>query len=198
VPDVMIGVSARPFSKSLSSHVQQMGRVMRSYPSKEFGVWLDHSGNYLRFREDWDEVYTDGVSELDKKVDRAKKEPSDQTKEEQKCPKCGALWVKNTYNCASCGYVKPRKQIEAVNGELIELGFDNGSTKDIKQDFYSELLYIAYHRSYNPNWASHKYREKFGVWPRNLAETPKQPTKETMKWIQHRNIAWSKRQNKMG
>ena len=56
VPDVMIGVSARPFRKSLSSHVQQMGRVMRGHPDKEFAVWLDHAGNYLRFREDWDEV----------------------------------------------------------------------------------------------------------------------------------------------
>jgi superfamily II DNA or RNA helicase len=26
VPDVVFGVSARPFSKSLSSHVQQMGK----------------------------------------------------------------------------------------------------------------------------------------------------------------------------
>ena len=34
VPDVMIGVSARPFSKSLSSHIQQLGRVMRSYEGK--------------------------------------------------------------------------------------------------------------------------------------------------------------------
>jgi len=53
VPDVKIGVSARPFSKSLSSHIQQMGRVMRSHPDKEYGVWLCHSGNYLRFQEDW-------------------------------------------------------------------------------------------------------------------------------------------------
>jgi superfamily II DNA or RNA helicase len=36
VPDVMIGVSARPFSKSFSQHVQQMGRVMRAAPGKEF------------------------------------------------------------------------------------------------------------------------------------------------------------------
>jgi len=198
VPDVMIGVSARPFSKSLSSHVQQMGRVMRAAPNKEFGLWLDHSGNYLRFRDDWDEVYTDGVSELDKKVDKAKKEPTEQAKEEQKCPKCGALWVKNTYNCAACGYVKPRKQIAAVEGELVELGFDNGAGKDSKQDFYSELLAIAYNRSYNPYWANNKYREKYGVWPRGLAQTPKTPTPETIKWVKHRNIAWSKRQNKIG
>lgn len=40
VPDVMIGVSARPFSKSLASHIQQLGRVMRSSPGKEFALWL--------------------------------------------------------------------------------------------------------------------------------------------------------------
>ena len=67
VADVKIGISARPFSKSFGSHVQQMGRIMRSHPSKEFGVWLDHSGNYLRFRDDWDEVYEEGVKKLDEK-----------------------------------------------------------------------------------------------------------------------------------
>ena len=69
VPDVMIGVSARPFSKSLSSHIQQMGRVMRSNQDnpedKQFALWLDHSGNYLRFRDDWENVYENGVNELD-------------------------------------------------------------------------------------------------------------------------------------
>jgi DNA repair protein RadD len=58
----MIGVSARPFTKSFMSHVQQMGRVMRSYPEKDFALWLDHSGNYLRFQEDWDELYHDGFT----------------------------------------------------------------------------------------------------------------------------------------
>ena len=74
VPDVMIGVSARPFSKSFMSHVQQMGRVMRSYPGKEFALWLDHSGNYLRFQEDWEDVYANGVSELDEGKEKARKE----------------------------------------------------------------------------------------------------------------------------
>lgn len=45
VPDVMIGVSARPFSKSFSSHVQQMGRVMRPAEGKEFCVWLDQQNS---------------------------------------------------------------------------------------------------------------------------------------------------------
>ena len=36
--DVMIGVSARPFSKSFSSHVQQIGRIMRTHPGKEQAI----------------------------------------------------------------------------------------------------------------------------------------------------------------
>ena len=84
VPDVLIGVSARPFSKSLSSHIQQMGRIMRSHPDKEFAVWLDHSGNYLRFREDWDEVYSNGVHELLEGREKPKKEPTQKEKEGHK------------------------------------------------------------------------------------------------------------------
>jgi len=36
--DVMIGISARPFSKSFSSHVQQIGRVMRTHPGKDQAI----------------------------------------------------------------------------------------------------------------------------------------------------------------
>ena len=62
VTDVMIGVSARPFSKSFSSHVQQLGRIMRTHPGKEYGLWLDHSGNFIRFKDDWDSLYEEGVT----------------------------------------------------------------------------------------------------------------------------------------
>jgi DNA repair protein RadD len=80
VSDVMIGVSARPFSKSLSSHIQQMGRVMRGHDGKDFAVWLDHSGNYLRFRDDWDQVFEEGVEVLDDGKEKAKKEPTEKVK----------------------------------------------------------------------------------------------------------------------
>jgi len=198
VPDVMIGVSARPFAKSLSSHIQQLGRVMRSYPTKEYALWLDHSGNYLRFREEWEEIFANGVKTLDEHIEKAKKEPSETIKAESKCPKCSALWAKNSLSCVICGYVKQRKQIEAVKGELIELGFDNKVPKEIKQEFYSELLHIAKQKEYNLYWASNKYRDRFGVWPRGLREITKIPSEATQKWIKHRNIIWSKRQNKMG
>jgi superfamily II DNA or RNA helicase len=197
VPDVLIGVSARPFSKSFSSHVQQMGRVMRAYQGKEFALWLDHSGNYLRFRDDWDEVYAAGVKSLSSSGEKAKREPTDRVKKDAKCPKCSHLWPKHGISCPACGYVKKKRQIESVNGELVELGFNNVVNKQQKQNFYSELLYIAQHRNYNIHWASHKYREKFGVWPKGLEEYPRIASIDTEKWVRHRNIAFGKRQNKM-
>lgn len=197
VSDVMIGVSARPFSKSLSSHVQQMGRVMRSHPDKEFGLWLDHSGNYLRFQDDWDELYEDGVKTLDSSGEKAHREPTERKKKESKCPKCSLLWPKGTDTCPSCGYVRQkRNEVSAIAGELEELVAGVKVKKDDKQDFYSQLLYIANEKSYNPHWASHKYREKFGVWPKGLDSKPVPPTLTTMKWIQSRNIAWAKRKAK--
>ena len=78
--NVMIGVSARPFSKSLSSHIQQLGRVMRSHPSKKFGVWLCHSGNFMRFMDTWDDVYSNGVHELKDDAEKPRREPTDAEK----------------------------------------------------------------------------------------------------------------------
>ena len=192
VPDVMIGVSARPFSKSLSSHIQQMGRVMRPYPGKEFALWLDHGGNYLRFRNDWDEIFENGVEELDSKVEKAKKEPTEKEKKQSKCPACGYLWPKAADSCPACGHVRERRLLETVPGVLTELTGKTREHRDDRQRFYSELIYYARERAYNPHWASHKYREKFGVWPKGMYETPAYPSPTTLNWIKAKNIAWAK------
>src|SRR3546814_19011040 len=52
VKDVMCGILGRPYRKSLSSHVQQLGRVMRPAPGKAFALESAHSGNYLRVLTD--------------------------------------------------------------------------------------------------------------------------------------------------
>jgi DNA repair protein RadD len=193
VPDVMIGVSARPFSKSFSSHVQQLGRIMRPCEGKEFAVWLDHAGNFLRFRDDWDELYHEGVKRLKDGGEKAKKEPTEREKKESKCPKCGILWTFPDGKCGSCGYVKPiRKEVEAVPGELLELQAANARLQVSNQDFYSQILHYAKARGFKEGWAAHKYKEKFGVFPRGLHVVPKTPTAATLGWIKSRQIAYAK------
>jgi superfamily II DNA or RNA helicase len=182
VPDVMIGVSARPFSKSLSSHIQQMGRVMRGYEGKEFAVWLDHSGNYLRFRGDWDEVFGEGVSELDDGKEKAKKEPTLKEKEASKCPKCEALWPLNSDVCKSCGHVRERKtKVEAVAGEMQEL--TGTMARGDKQSWWSMLQWYVKVEGWSSGRAANVYKEKFGVWPRMLHDSPVAPSDEVIRFV---------------
>jgi len=183
VPDVAIGISARPFSKSLSSHIQQMGRVMRGCEGKEFAVWLDHSGNYLRFREDWEEVFEQGVDELDEGKEKAKKEPSDKVKEDSKCPKCSALWPRGSDTCYNCGHVKEKKnQVIAVQGEMVEL--TGTVTRESKQDFWNQMVWLMRYQNWSKGRAAHTYKDMFGVWPRNLVDNrPEAPSQKTMKFI---------------
>ena len=183
VSDVMIGVSARPFSKSLSSHIQQMGRVMRGHEGKEFAVWLDHSGNYLRFRENWDEVFGGGVNELDDGAEKTKKEPSEKEKELAKCPACGALWPLNSDMCKSCGHIRQRKtKVEAVAGEMEEL--TGTMTRDDKQVWWSMMNWYIKYNGWSKGRAANVYREKFGVWPRGLEDRPVMPDPKVVKFVQ--------------
>lgn len=196
VTDVMIGVSARPFSKSFSSHVQQLGRVMRSHPDKKFGVWLDHSGNYLRFRDDWDKLYDDGVDELHEGgSERARPEPTQKEKKAATCPYCKALWTSTTDKCDSCGKVRtnPNKVLsifgllEELNAKVEGRNAEN-KKKAVRQDFFSELLFYARAHQMKDGWAYHTYKKKYGVAPTGLKKIVKPLTPDTHGWIINQNI----------
>lgn len=198
VPDVMIGVSARPFSKSFSSHVQQMGRVMRPAEGKEFCVWLDHSGNYLRFEDQWDDLYRNGVSVLDDGAEKPKKEPTAKEKEAARCPVCGSLWAGGSDMCIHCGHVRQRRnEVIDIPGEMFEL---NGQVKrgtyssEYKEQFYKGL--IGYFRSQNKNEgrAYYLYKEKFGIAPCWKKE-PAPPTMDVINYVRKSNIAFAKRRS---
>lgn len=208
-PDICIGVSARPFSKSLSSHVQQMGRVMRAHPSKEFSLWICHSGNYLRFRDEWDDVRDNGVKELrGGHVDKTHAEPSLKEKKESVCPDCKALRPVGALSCASCGFTfQSFNKVVAESAQLIELDsadFVNSiastskkldskkATMEEKQMFYSGLYEHARIKGYKPGWAANNYKEKFGVWPNQLKDIEGPITPAVANWILSRNIAWAK------
>lgn len=125
VPDVRIGISCKPYRKSLSSHMQEIGRVMRSHPGKDKCLWLDHSGNIERFALDMFDVWDNGVGELSHatKQDTKPRERGEQVNEKVVCPECTGALRGNT--CMCCGWERPaRSGIHAVEGEMQEFRLD--------------------------------------------------------------------------
>jgi superfamily II DNA or RNA helicase len=190
VDDVHIGISARPFSKSLSSHIQQMGRVMRTHSTKQFATWLDFSGNYLRFREDWEKIYDSGIDELDDGAEKAKKEPDEKEKKEAKCPACGALWPRGSDTCLNCGHERERKSaVVSVPGQMEELG---PMSRDDKQAWWSMGQYMVQSGSWSEGRAKAVYKSKFGVWPNGLRNEPMPPSLAFEKFARKSLIAYLK------
>lgn len=200
VTDVCVGVSARPFSKSFSAHVQQLGRIMRPHDDKDQAIWLDHSGNYLRFRDQWDELCSNGVTELDDGAEKVKPEPTDQEKEASKCPACGHLWNAATDVCPHCGFVRAgRNHVVAVAGEMSELTLVAKKEKysiEFREDFYAQLIGWTIESGKKPGMAFFKYQEKFGVQPPAWKPAAKTPGPAVRNWIRSRNIAWAKSQHR--
>ena len=156
-----------------------------------------HSGNYLRFLGDWDDLYHNGVSELDDGKEKPKPEPTDKEKESAKCPKCSHLWPHRTDICPCCGYVKQKNNDVIVkSGELVEVGDTLKKEADYRRSFFHQLLtYQDSKPHYKPSWARVKYREKFGEWPR-FAEGREPLTGGVSDWIKSRFIKFSNRKSK--
>lgn len=200
VPDVMCGISARPYRKSLSSHIQQMGRVMRASPGKEFGLWLDHSGNVMRFYTDVEDVFENGMSELDEGRLEAKtrKEPTEKERQEIKCG-CGYMLMPGDERCPGCGKERKRRTlIDQVPGEMVELDGNKRNKETAwadKVSFMAGLRTYAIEHGYQAGWVAHKYKERFGVWPNDprVKTAPPGPcTLETSSWLRSQQIRWAK------
>ena len=202
-PDVQVGISARPYRKSLSSHIQQLGRVMRAYPGQEYGLWLDHSGNALRFHAATEDVFANGMHELDDGEHDAHvhREPTEKERAELRCA-CGYILRPDQDVCPACGKVRKRRSlVQVAPGELVEIEGNEANrtvTWDNKIKFISELKQYAQDRGYAKGWWANKYRERFHVWPndprvRNAEPRPCSP--ETRNWILSRQIAWAKRRS---
>lgn len=199
VPDVMVGISARPFSKSFSSHVQQLGRVMRPCRGKEFALWLDHSGNYLRFQEDWETVYSHGCDALDEGKEKARTEPTIREKKAAVCPKCSTIFPARQDFCLSCGYKRLRHHgVVVLPGELQEIQRREALASNDMAMFWSELHVIASERGYKPGWAYFKFKERFGRDPKGMKPVAGVvPRHETRKWITAQARAFSRTQKRM-
>jgi superfamily II DNA or RNA helicase len=196
VPDVHIIVDARPLSKSFSSHVQKLGRGMRGYPGKEYCTLIDHSGNYLRFKDQWDELYNDGVMELDDGAEKTKAEPTKDQKDAAKCPVCGALWDHPGDVCSHCGHTRIRRnEVKTVPGEMVEIEGEvtkkEKYTSEFKESFYRQLLGYCRRHGKADGYAWHLYKEKF-MDNALFVKVAVEPGPEVLNFIRSRNIARAK------
>jgi DNA repair protein RadD len=184
VPDVLCGISCRPYRKSFSSHIQEMGRVMRIHPGKEFGLWLDHSGNSIAFAEDTAWLFEYGVDSLSTaaKKDSAAREPKETVRKERFCGECGTQMAPGQDSCPACGWERPaRGEIQFVKGELIDFDLAMGQQfaprkglraeclKDPKAIWVAALSYTSTYSSKGPEharkWAAGIWKGIYERWP---------------------------------
>ena len=192
VSDVEVIIMCRPLKSSLAEHIQILGRGLRSHEGKTICTVLDHAGNCVRFWDEMHDFFENGASELDDGKRREKKKAEKKEREPVKCPKCKAVHAPAPI-CPSCGFVYPAySNVIHEAGELKALAGGAAAPKDVKQDVYAQLRYVARERNYQSGWVSWKFKEKFKVWPRGLADIEKPPTPELMNWIRSRQIAYAK------
>lgn len=188
-------ILAKPLRKSFSNFVQMIGRGARPHEGLEYCSIQDNSGNWLRFKDQWDALYSEGVQELPEGGEKKpKKELSEKEKKEVTCPRCKALMVGDV--CSICGYMREKKnKVETVAGEIKELTDSDDRrekyTSEYKEKFYSGLLFYARSKGYSDGWAAHLYREKFKVWPA-WKKVASPPNDDVLNFIRHVNIKRAK------
>lgn len=206
VPDIMCGVAARPYRKSFSSHIQQLGRVMRPSPGKEHALWLCHAGNLLRFREDTFDLFANGVPDLDDgaRDNKVRKEPTPKEKERFACS-CGYLMPASASHCPACGKERTRLSlVENVDGEMVALTHSKPELPSYLQDkdaVWRQLCGLALERKRGDfeaaeRFAKAQYKNIFGTWPRHAMRniTPESPSDQLHRKVQQNLIRYFKGQ----
>ena len=183
-PSVEILIDCFP-TKSPIAFVQRAGRVWRIAAGKKKATYLDHAANLktFGFPEDIVPKTLDDGSQTFKERNQIKKE--EREKITRDCPVCSAAFQGR--KCA-CGYTIPSNdKVFKDDGSMLKKVSKDFKVED-KSAWMGQLVQYAQDKGYADGWASHKYREKFGVWPKGVDRTPRQVTNEVRGFITHTNI----------
>lgn len=203
VPDVGCVVDCRPLRKSLSTAIQMWGRGLRSSPEtgKTDCILLDHSGNILRFRADFEEIYFNGLDALDdgEKLDKQVRKEPEEDKAPKGCPVCG--YRPFSKRCMSCGHeVRRQSMVEADAGTMLEVVMLGGKKMaDTPQHLWAQVAsYARLHSAPDRQQgrASHIFKEITGNWPPrgwNVESAPcVEVTRPVLNKIRQKNIAFKR------
>ena len=185
-------ILAKPLRKSFSNFVQMIGRGARPHEGLQYCSVQDNSGNWLRFKEQWDELYSEGIHELhDGGEKKPKKELTEKEKKAVTCPRCKALMASDV--CSTCGYVREKKVlVQTVAGEMLELTGNEAKKEkfsaEYKAEFYAQALGYCENKGYKAGKAFFMYQEKFGVQPSMAKPAPKQPQTDLYNFIKYQAI----------
>lgn len=200
-PVVSVMILARP-TKSLTRYIQMAGRVLRPYTDPVTGeiklraMILDHSGTCRRLGYPTDEhpiVLDDGKP--------AKKQGYEPPPEKlpKVCTNCSFHKPAGVWKCPACGFApQPRSTVESEPGKLVLMkrGKQTKEQKELaerfgtKQEVWSMLTHERNHRDYSKGWASHKYRQIFGVWPNGLSHVPQPVNEPLRRWLTAERIRY--------
>jgi len=170
VKDVGCIIDARPLRKSLSEVIQMWGRGLRSSPEtgKQDCILLDHSGNALRFHDDFVDVFFNGFGDLSsaEKMD-AKPRQEAEDWEPSGCPQCHHKPFRK--RCLACGFEKPSQTlIDSTPGQMQEIMIGKRKAAESKADLWAQLCtYARWHlkSEKKSGWAWYKYQEITGEKP---------------------------------
>lgn len=163
-PCVEVLIGLRPTLSEILC-IQQWGRVLRTFPNKDFAIILDHANNISRFgspyRDDRKAELT--KSEMEKKK---KEERIDEVYKCKDCPNCRATIESFHKICPFCNFEfkAEERNVDHIEGELEE--FDQGQVIDLKfakiQKKYNKLLNNEKRMGWKKMAKFHKLHEEFG------------------------------------
>lgn len=173
VPDIQCLICARPYRKSFSSHIQMIGRAMRSAPGKEYALLLDHAGNFLGFYDQMIDFFENGVDSLNEEG-RDNKVRDEKVKERRDIVcSCGFVLAAHMDRCPSCGKERVRKnRVEIVAGEMVEIGAKAEQKEFLRNKetvWYGLITIATNYKGYDDEackrFALAQYRNIYKEWP---------------------------------
>lgn len=202
VEDIGCVIDARPLRKSLSTAIQMWGRGLRSSPEtgKRDCILLDHSGNILRFRRDFEDVFFNGFGTLDASEKLDKTIRTEDKEGTPACPSCG--YTPFSKRCMSCGFERQKAAlVDEAPGEMREIRIGKSVLAADSYDLWCQIC--TYERQFGkPEKAKgrawYRYKDIMGRHPPSswrFDATPDVPiSRGTVNKIKSLRIAWSRAQ----